>query len=215
MLSLKQFDVELRRLQLEDIELVRKWRNEAHVAQQMIYREYITTEMQLKWFDSINNQYNYYFLILFKGNKVGLINAKDYDLERGFGEGGIFIGDKAYEDSFAAVFASLCLLNFVFYLLPHISKSRIRVLKTNERAIQYNKLMGYEEISGAKNTHDQLFELSRERYLTQGLKLNKVASLYCEGSNLMELNGISCDLNMREINSLLEAKIPPMAIPGL
>ncbi len=215
MLSLKQFDVELRRLQLEDIELVRKWRNEAHVAQQMIYREYITTEMQLKWFDSINNQYNYYFLILFKGNKVGLINAKDYDLERGFGEGGIFIGDKAYEDSFAAVFASLCLLNFVFYLLPHISKSRIRVLKTNVRAIQYNKLMGYEEISGAKNTHDQLFELSRERYLTQGLKLNKVASLYCEGSNLMELNGTSCDLNMREINSLLEAKIPRMAIPGL
>lgn len=215
MLSLKQFDVELRRLQLEDIELVRKWRNEAHVAQQMIYREYITTEMQLKWFDSINNQYNYYFLILFKGNKVGLINAKDYDLERGFGEGGIFIGDKAYEDSFAAVFASLCLLNFVFYLLPHISKSRIRVLKTNVRAIQYNKLMGYEEISGAKNTHDQLFELSRERYLIQGLKLNKVASLYCEESNLMELNGTSSDLNMREINCLLEAKIPPMAIPGL
>ncbi len=215
MLSLKQFDVELRRLQLEDIELVRKWRNEAHVAQQMIYREYITTEMQLKWFDSINNQYNYYFLILFKGNKVGLINAKDYDLERGFGEGGIFIGDKAYEDSFAAVFASLCLLNFVFYLLPHISKSRIRVLKTNVRAIQYNKLMGYEEISGAKNTHDQLFELSRERYLTHGLKLNKVASLYCEESNLMELNGTSSDLNMREINCLLEAKIPPMAIPGL
>lgn len=215
MLSLKQFDVELRRLQLEDIELVRKWRNEAHVAQQMIYREYITTEMQLKWFDTINNQYNYYFLILFKGNKVGLINAKDYDLERGFGEGGIFIGDKAYEDSFAAVFASLCLLNFVFYLLPHISKSRIRVLKTNVRAIQYNKLMGYEEISGAKNTHDQLFELSRERYLTHGLKLNKVASLYCEESNLMELNGTSSDLNMREINCLLEAKIPPMAIPGL
>lgn len=215
MLSLKQFDVELRRLQLEDIELVRKWRNEAHVAQQMIYGEYITTEMQLKWFDTINNQYNYYFLILFKGNKVGLINAKDYDLERGFGEGGIFIGDKAYEDSFAAVFASLCLLNFVFYLLPHISKSRIRVLKTNVRAIQYNKLMGYEEISGAKNTHDQLFELSRERYLTHGLKLNKVASLYCEESNLMELNGTSSDLNMREINCLLEAKIPPMAIPGL
>ncbi|HBW85419.1 MAG TPA: hypothetical protein DEF82_01345 [Crocinitomicaceae bacterium] len=215
MLNLKQFDVELRRLQLKDIELVRKWRNEAHVAQQMIYREYITAEMQLKWFNSINNPHNYYFLFLFKGNKVGLIHAKDYDLERGFGEGGIFIGDKAYEDSFAAVFASLCLLNFVFYLLPHITKSRIRVLKTNERAIQYNKLMGYEEIPGAKNTHDQLFELSRERYLTHGLKLNKVASLYCEGSNLMELKGTSSELNMREINTLLEAKIPPMAIPGL
>ncbi|MFM7758901.1 MAG: GNAT family N-acetyltransferase [Crocinitomicaceae bacterium] len=215
MLSLKQFDVELRRLQLEDIELIRKWRNEAHVAQQMIYREYITTEMQLKWFNSINNPYNYYFLILYKDMKVGLIHAKDYNLEKGFGEGGIFIGDKSYEDSYAAVFASLGLLNFVFYLLPHITKSRIRVLKTNKRAIQYNKLIGYEEISGAKNTHDQLFELSRERYLTHGLKLNKVASLYCEGSNLMELNGTSSELNMREINSLLDAKIPPTAIPGL
>jgi len=215
MLILKQFDVELHRLQLEDIELVRNWRNEAHINNQMIYRDFLTEKMQFDWFHTVNNAQNYYFIIHFKGHKVGLINAKNYDIKRGFGEGGIFIGEKAFEDSFAAVFASLCLLNFVFYLLPHISISRIKVLKSNQRAIQYNKLLGYEEIFGAANSYDQLLELSRERFLTFGLKLNKVASLYCEGSKLMHLSGKSCDLNMPEINSLLDAKIPPKAIPGL
>ena len=215
MLTLKQFDVELLRIQIEDIELVRKWRNEAYIANQMIYRDFITESMQLNWFYSVNNAENYYFIIRYKGQKVGLINAKDYQENKGFGEGGIFIGEKEFEDSFAAVFASLCLLNFVFYMLPHITKSRIRVLKSNIRAIQYNKLLGYQEIDGAANTYDQLFELSRINYLQQGLKLNKVASLYCEGSNLMELSGTAEPINMHEINELLKAKIPPMAIPGL
>jgi hypothetical protein len=215
MLSLKQFDVELHRLQEEDLELVRSWRNEAYISNQMIYRAFISEEMQRNWFQTINNAQNYYFIIVFKGHKVGLINAKDYNSEKGFGEGGIFIGDKDYEDSFAAVFASLCLLNFVYYLLPHITTSRIRVLKTNIRAIQYNKLIGYEEIPGAANSFDQLFELTRARYLIHGLKLNKVASLYCEGSNLMTLSGTPSDINIPEINNLLEAKILPMAIPGL
>lgn len=215
MLILKQYDVELSRLQIEDLELVRSWRNEAHIANQMIYRDYISEEMQAQWFKTINNPYNYYFVIVFKGKKIGLINAKDFNPEIGFGEGGIFIGEKEFEDSFAAVYASLCLLNFVFYFLPHITSSRIRVLKTNERAIQYNKLLGYQEIEGALNSHDQLFELSRNRFIEYGIKLNKVASLYAEGSNLMTLIGEPNKNNLPEINDLLLAKTPPKVIPGL
>jgi hypothetical protein len=52
MLSLKQFDVELHRLQEEDLELVRSWRNEAYISNQMIYRAFISEEMQRNWFQT-------------------------------------------------------------------------------------------------------------------------------------------------------------------
>ena len=215
MLILEQFDVRLIRLCEADLELVRNWRNAAHVVNQMIYREFITEEMQQKWFQSINNAENYYFIIEFEGTKVGLINAKNYSTENGFGEGGIFIGEKEYEHSFAAVYASLTLLNFVFYMMQSIDVSRIRILRENARAIQYNKLLGYELLPNQENEENQLFELSKERYKKVGLKLNKAASLFCKGSSLMQLHGTPSETNLNEINQLLLNQTPPMAIDGL
>jgi RimJ/RimL family protein N-acetyltransferase len=215
MLILQQFDIQLIRLEKEDIELVRNWRNAAHVSNQMIYRAYITEEMQVKWFESINNPYNYYFIIVFEGKKVGLINAKNYDLENGFGEGGIFIGETDYELSFAAVFASLTLLNFVFYMLPNIHISRIRILKENLRAIHYNKLLGYEIIGESKEGMDYMLELTRERYLEKGMKMNKAATLFSEGAPEMMLIGEPSPNFLPEINDLLINNPSPMAIPGL
>lgn len=215
MLVLKQFDVRLIRLQYDDLELVRTWRNSAHVQNTMIYKEYITEEMQLAWFETINNPSNYYFIIEFDSKKVGLINAKNFDTNQGFGEGGIFIGIPEYEHSFAAVYASLCLLNFVFYLLDNINKSRIRIVKTNHRAIQYNKLLGYEWIEDSEDGLNEIYELTKENYLIKGLKLNKAAAIFTNGSSKMELIGEPSETNLMEINKLLFNKTPPLAIPGL
>ena len=171
--------------------------------------------MQLEWFKTINNESNYYFLIEYENTYVGLINAKNFKRDNGFGEGGIFIGEKKYEDSLAAVYASLTLLNFVFHFLPHIEYSIVKILKSNTRAIQYNKLLGYEETTGALEEHNQLYSLTRQRYLQKGLKLNQAAKIYSKGSAEMELIGVPSERNMPEINRLLESKIPPKAIPGL
>ncbi|MBM3185284.1 MAG: GNAT family N-acetyltransferase, partial [Bacteroidetes bacterium] len=203
MLILKQFDVRLIRLKRDDIEMVRTWRNSAHVRDNMVYKEYITEEMQNAWFETINNSFNYYFIIEFDSKKVGVINAKNFQKEQGFGEGGIFIGDQTYEHSFAAVYASLCLLNFVFYLLKDINKSRIRILKDNFRAIQYNKLLGYEWVEDSEDGLNQIYELTRENFLTKGLKLNKAAAIFSNGSSEMELFGEESEINMQEINELL------------
>lgn len=215
MLILEQFDVRLIRLQREDLELVRTWRNSAHVRDNMVYKDYISKEMQNAWFETINNPNNYYFIIEFDSKKVGVINAKNFEKEQGFGEGGIFIGDQTYEHSFAAVYASLCLLNFVFYMLRDINKSRIRILKDNFRAIQYNKLLGYEWVEDSEDGLNQIYELTKENYLVKGLKLNKAAAIFAHGSSKMELTGEPTEINLREINELLTNKTPPLAIPGL
>ncbi|MHB8258780.1 MAG: hypothetical protein ACYDCN_01905 [Bacteroidia bacterium] len=203
MLIIQQYGVKLSRLTTEDIELVRYWRNQSDVANYMEHQNYITSEAQKKWFTSINNKLNYYFIIEFEGKKVGLINAKNYMPKKGFGEGGIFIGDKNYELSFAAVFGTLCILNFVFFTLKLCEKSRVRILRTNERAIHYNKLIGYKLLPVQENVYNQLYELSLDDYLTHGTKLNKAATILNNDDAKLIYSGTVCKENMKEINQLL------------
>ena len=206
MLILEQYGVKLVRLQKEDIELVRHWRNQSDIANYMEYRNYITEEAQKKWFETVNNKYNYYFIIHYENKKVGLINAKNYDPATGFGEGGIFIWDKDYINSFAAPFSSLCLLNFMLLKVSFSGKSRIRVLRNNERAIQYNKLLGYKLLSGQDDVENQLYELDLEDYLLHGSKLNKVAAILSDQEGELVYSGSVCEENMDEINQLLISK---------
>ena len=156
MIVLEQYGVKLTRLQLKDIELVRYWRNQSNIANYMEYRNYITPQSQIKWFKKINNPYNYYFIIEYENKKVGLINSKDYNPNMGFGEGGIFIWDKNYIDSFVAIYSTLCLLNFVFFELKANTISMIRVLSNNQKAINYNKMIGYKLLPNQDNELNQL-----------------------------------------------------------
>jgi len=204
MLTLEQYGVKLIRLDVEDIELVRHWRNQSDIANYMEYRNYITPEAQVKWFESINNKFNYYFIIEFEGNKIGLINSKNYSSTEGFGEGGIFIWDKAYENSFAAAFASLCLLNWVFFDLKLCDRSRARILRTNDRAIYYNKLIGYKILPGQEEVENQLYELHIEDYKHNAIKLNSAAAALSPGKEKLICSGKISDKNLPEINAFLE-----------
>lgn len=203
MLILEQYGVRLSRLTEADIELVRKWRNSAAVANNMHYREPISASQQKAWFASINNKYNYYFLIEYAGKKVGVINAKNYSADEKFGEGGIFIGEPGYEGSFAAVFASLCLLNFVYHHLKHIKKSTAHVLRTNLQAIEYNKAIGYKLLPGQENAENQLYEMDMEDYIIASEGLNRAATLLNKGDSTLKISGTVCPENMDEINALL------------
>lgn len=202
MLILEQYGVRLIRLQEEDIELIRNWRNKNDVSDYMEYRKHITPEEQKTWFNSINNKYNYYFIIEFKNKKVGLINVKNYNPELGFGEGGIFIGEPDYIDSFAAVYSTLCLLNFIFFKL-NLKKSRARILKNNPGAINYNKAIGYKLLPGQESIANQLYELSLEDYLKHAKKLNRIAALLNIRHSRLRYSGSPGPENIEEINALL------------
>ena len=203
MLILEQYGVRLIRIQELDIELVRSWRNQSNVSNFMEYKNQISTEEQKLWFKSINNKYNYYFIIEFENKKVGLINVKNYDPQLGFGEGGIFISDKDYINSFAAVFATLCLMNFMFIKLNICEISRIRILKNNERAIHYNKLLGYKLLPGQKEIENQLYELHINDFKTLGAKLNHAASVLNENNSELKYSGDASKENIDAINNLL------------
>jgi hypothetical protein len=206
MLVLKQYGVSLIRVQEKDIELIRYWRNQSDIVNFMEYKNYIFPDAQKKWFTSIDNKLNYYFIIEFENKKIGLINVKNYDRLAGFGEGGIFIWDKNYVGSFAAVFSSLCLLNFMLLKVNVCSKSRVRILSNNDRAIHYNKLLGYKLISGQERELNQLYELDVNDYLQMGEKLNKAAQALADMDNNLIYYGDDSEKNIEEINALLVGK---------
>ncbi len=203
MIILEQYGVKLNRLQEKDIELVRYWRNQSDISNFMEYRDYITPSKQTNWFKSINNKLNYYFIIEYQNKKVGLINSKNYNPELGFSEGGIFIWDKNYIDSYVAIYSTLCFLNFIFDHLKISKKSMARILKTNPRAIQYNKQIGYKLIPDQESIENQLYELSEEDYIKFGGKLNKAAELLNPGQEALKYTGVICDENLDEVNMLL------------
>ena len=96
MLTIEQYGIILKRLEFEDIELVRRWRNHPKIRKRMSFKKHISKEMQKAWFDSINNKYNYYFLIEYQGRYIGVIDNKKINEEDFTAEGGhIYLGRRA------------------------------------------------------------------------------------------------------------------------
>lgn len=147
----------------DDIELVRIWRNDEKISKFMEYREHITQEMQRNWFRSISNDNNFYFIIMYGELKIGLANIKNIDWNERCGEVGIFIYDDSYLNSLLPYIVSLKGLAMDFedfglhYVYAHI-------LKTNKRAIRFNKSFGFQLESNQEHVENQRYILTRENY---------------------------------------------------
>ena len=172
-LTLTGYGVTLRRLTHEKIEMLRQWRNDPKIQQYMIYREYITPEMQEKWFEKINNDNNFYFIIEYEGREVGMINIKDVDYEKRTGEPGIFIYEDKLLNSDVGMRASLCMGDFVWNVLG-MESQHIHVNASNKRAVQLNLFFGYEIVSGFVDKEVLQMVLTKEKAMRYNPKLERI-----------------------------------------
>ena len=81
---LQRFNITLTSLELKDIEMVRMWRNSDEIKQYALNQDHITSEQQQKWFDSLQNKEDEYFVIHTEDNPIGLIwfNKSDKRVEQ-------------------------------------------------------------------------------------------------------------------------------------
>ncbi|HBS88291.1 MAG: hypothetical protein A2W91_17760 [Bacteroidetes bacterium GWF2_38_335] len=175
-----KYGVSLIRLRKEHIELVRTKRNDPKISGFMEYRDYITPEMQEKWFDSINNIYNSYYLIEYENEYIGLINEKNINFEERSSEAGLFIWEEKYLNTYVPLFASLCLLEVGFNILQG-EKCYIKVHKDNRNAIDYNIKMGFELLSENPETGFKTLVLKRNGYEDKVRKIIKAARTLAPG----------------------------------
>lgn len=139
---IQAYGVTLSRLAEADLELVRSWRNRPEIRDYMVHREYITEEMQRRWFASINNRYNFYSVIHYDGQAIGLSHTKNVDWTTMVGEGGMMIWSREHQNSAVPFLAALLGTDWMFgkFGLQAIVG---RVLKTNKRALRYDRALGY------------------------------------------------------------------------
>ncbi|MBT3207653.1 MAG: GNAT family N-acetyltransferase [Bacteroidetes bacterium] len=174
-MKLIKYGLTLQRIREEDIEMVREWRNSDYVREKMEYREYITPEMQKAWFEMIDNPDNFYYIIIYKNEKIGVINEKGFDrYGNQKSESGLFLKSNKYENSIAPVLASLILIEMNFYFLNG-KESYIRILKENEKAISYNKSIGYQLCENQEDIDNQLYVMTRETFEEKTKKIRKAA----------------------------------------
>lgn len=201
MLILSQYDVRLIRVQAEHLSLILRWRNNDWVRKNMFVQDLLKEKDQLAWFNSINNASNYYFIIEYLGEKVGLIHAKNFSEEDGIGEGGIFIGEYDYLETWASVMASICLLNFIF-AKTNINRSMVRVQAHNQRAIAYNLKLGYK--IDFEDANELRMILDKEDFLYKTTVLKSVLSKISKGQDALILEGEKASNNLTQINRLFE-----------
>lgn len=203
MLTLSQYGVTLKRLTVADIEEVRLWRNKQFIQNKMLFKEEITPEMQAKWFASINNKFNYYFIIIDeKGKRVGLINSKNASVEKKEGEGGIFISDVDTWNTTTPIIASIIIINFSIVQLTSFDRSIIRVLKSNESAIEYNKRLGY--LPSSEDEQTMVMELTKESYLKAIQPIKKTLERLHPNEKELVYSGSVSENNLDELNELLK-----------
>ena len=201
MLILSQYDVRLIRVQAEHLSLILRWRNNDWVRKNMFVQDILQEKDQLAWFNSINNASNYYFIIEYLGEKVGLIHAKNFSEEDGIGEGGIFIGEYDYLETWASVMASICLLNFIF-AKTNINRSMVRVQAHNRRAISYNLKLGYK--IDYEDANERRMILDKEDFLNKTTVLKSVLSKISKVRDALILEGEKASNNLTQINRLFE-----------
>jgi UDP-4-amino-4,6-dideoxy-N-acetyl-beta-L-altrosamine N-acetyltransferase len=206
---IRKYGLVLTRLKETDIELIRQKRNSDSVRQNMFYREEITPEMQKKWFDSVNNKYNGYFIISYKGKKIGMIDGKKVDLENRTCEGGIFIWEEEYLKSALPTLASAIMNDWTF-LLGNFKIIYAKVLKENTIAIAYNKMQGYELCEPRNDDKGvQWMMLTRENYLKLVPAIRKDIASFTGDEKPLSIDDLDASDDLGEEIELFYKGLPP------
>lgn len=173
-MQIKKYGITLTRLEEGDLELLRQQRNAEHISRYMEFREHITQEGQKKWFESINNNNNLYFIISYKGEKIGLINSKEIQWNPLQSEAGLFIWEQSYWHTSIPAFSTLVLLEIAFFI-DQAEVSYCSVLSDNPRAQHFNKQLGYELLPGQETVYNQRYQLTKARFFRKTSKIIRAA----------------------------------------
>lgn len=170
------YNITLKQLTHDKIELVRRWRNDPKISQYMEFRDTITPEMQERWFEKINNSKNdLFFIIVADGKDIGLINIKDIEWDKKTGETGIFIWDDECLNSDYGLRSALCIHDFAFNELG-LETLHGHTLASNRRANRLNKALGYNVLPNQDDIDNKAVLLYKKDYFEKTAMMKKILS---------------------------------------
>ena len=171
-----KYGITLSLIREEDIEMVRRWRNDPVVANNFEYREHITPEMQKTWFRSVYNSKNLYLIIEHQGRKMGVINLKDIDWENKSYDGGVFLPDPKDHNTPVPAAVTFMTVEIIFRVFGW-PVGYAHVLKGNKPIQSFVKQLGYELCAGQGEVNNQKYYITEERFEKNAAKIGKAISV--------------------------------------
>nr|WP_314865803.1 GNAT family N-acetyltransferase [uncultured Flavobacterium sp.] len=163
MQEITKYGVKFIKINKTHLEMVREWRNSDDVRLFMKYQKVITSDDQLRWFESIDNDKNYYFVAYIKDEPVGLYNIKNINFNLGYGECGSFLKNRNYWESKETISFNFLLIHFAFEILK-LNYVVCTILKSNKKVIMLNLQLGYIQESNSCDDESLFFKLDYESF---------------------------------------------------
>jgi hypothetical protein len=185
-----KYGISLHRLTENDIELVRFHRNSDFIRTKMFYQKHISEEEQQNWFQSINNDWNYYFLIRYSDTIVGMVHGTINSYEEKTAKGGLFIWDEKALKSHLPVIASVVTTDLTFFVMQ-MENTTAEVRNTNKTAINYNLSLGYTIEWEDKKTHKVFMNLTKENYLRSAKQIRSLVKKISKDPSELSWNDIT------------------------
>jgi len=149
--TLNGYQVTLRDIVREDLEMIRRWRNDPATSQYMLSQDAISPGQQQAWFEHIQwDPGQRHWLILYRDKPIGVANIRVFDegetLERPTRvEPALYIADLRYRGNILAFAPTLVVNDYCFEQLG-ARELQATVKVSNEAALRYNEKLGYREI---------------------------------------------------------------------
>ena len=203
---IRRYGIDLVRVQKEHIEMIRVWRNDPKIRDFMFFKSEITAEMQRNWFNSVNNDQNFYFMVCPTDRPIGLISISSIDYDHNKAFAGLFIYDDNFLGTDIPVRSSLCLLD-VFFTYTSVDTLYAKVRNSNLVADQYNTSLGFERIKKIELGQGYEYELVKEKYFGKSHTLRQAAMKIYGSKTTITFNNDLLDINLK--NRFLEALNDP------
>jgi RimJ/RimL family protein N-acetyltransferase len=170
-MRVEKYGVVLDRLTRGDIEMVRQWRNSPAISQFMVYRDYITPEMQEKWFASLDPERDFHFIVRYLGTPCGLADIKGVDWDLRTFVTGIFLAPEHWNTD-VAMRVAYAIHDLAFFELD-LAVGFGQVVRTNRRAVRFNLSLGYRLLNADAHdsiVHEMRVERQEYEHATQRLR---------------------------------------------
>lgn len=173
-MQISRYGVTLKQVDASHLEMLREWRNDRKIARFMFYKGEITAIMQQEWFQSVNNEQNFFFVIYKHQKPVGLINISSIDWEKKTAYTGLFIYDDVCIGTDVPVSASLAMLD-VFFIIFDLQLAYAKVKGDNKVAHRYNTMLGFMRTKKIELGLGYEYVLNAQTYLLEANKMRSAA----------------------------------------
>jgi len=166
-------NVKLRQCTLQDSSLLRYWRNQEHVASQMIQKDLVALQDHNVWFSEASKKQDRLYIYSDGEKDVGSFQITHIKDDKSTCRCGIYVGDIKYQSSVLNVAAAIYMYDIVFNEIK-VELALASVVDSNRSALLLNKSLGFVKCSESRGSNFSFYSLDKYSFMINKSRLVKL-----------------------------------------